>query len=67
MRRLPRPKTFLEQFSDNLQSRAQQAWMSFSTSPAEQLIRMEAENLRQVIDMNGTVQALMPLRLADGQ
>lgn len=67
IRRLPRPKTFLEQFSDNLQARAGNAWMSFTSSPAELLIRQEAENLRQLIEMNGNVQALMPMRFIDGQ
>ena len=63
VRRLPRPKTMLEQFNEALAVRSQQVWLNLTSSPIEQLLVQETENLRQIIEMNGQVQALMPARI----
>ncbi|MFK7847856.1 MAG: signal peptide peptidase SppA [Rhodothermales bacterium] len=63
IRRLPRPKTFFEQFNEALEARAQNVWLNFTSSPVEQLILRETENLKEIIEMNGQVQALLPTKI----
>ncbi|MBX2820023.1 MAG: signal peptide peptidase SppA [Rhodothermaceae bacterium] len=63
LRLLPRPKTVFEQLEEALEVRAGQAWMNFTLSPTEQLFTQEKNRLSQLLELNGTVQALWPLRL----
>ncbi len=63
IRRLPRPKTMLEQFNEALAVRSQQVWMNLTASPVEQFLAQETENMRQILEMNGHVQALLPTRI----
>ena len=63
IRRLPRPKSFIEQVNEALEARIQNAWLGLTSSPAEQLLRQESENLREYIEMNRQVQALMPTKI----
>ena len=63
LRLLPRPKTVLEQIEEAFEVKAQQAWMNFTLSPTEQLFVQEKDRLGQLLELNGTVQALWPLRL----
>lgn len=63
LRLLPRPKTVFEQFEDALAVKAEQTWMNFTLSPTEQLFMQEKNRLGQLLEMNGKVQALWPLRL----
>lgn len=63
LRLLPRPKTVFEQIEEALEVKAQQAWMNFTLSPTEQLFVQEKDRLGQLLELNGTVQALWPLRL----
>ena len=63
IRRLPRPKTMLEQFNEALSASAQNVWSNFTSSPVEQLLIQETENLQQIIEMNGQVQAWLPIKI----
>jgi len=63
LRLLPRPKTVFEQLEEALEVRAGQAWMNLTLSPTEQLFSQEKNRLNQLLELNGTVQALWPLRL----
>ena len=63
IRLLPRPKTVLEQIEEALEVKAQQAWMNFTLSPTEQIFIQEKNRLGQLLELNGNVQALWPLRL----
>ena len=64
VRRLPKPKTFIEQVNDALEVRAKNIWLNLTSSPMEQLLKQEAENLQEFIQMNGQVQALLPSRIS---
>ena len=63
LRLLPRPKTVIEQLEEALAVRAEQAWMNLTLSPTEQLFIQERNRMAQLLELNGTVQALWPLRL----
>ncbi|MEM8487943.1 MAG: signal peptide peptidase SppA [Bacteroidota bacterium] len=63
IRRLPRPKTMLEQFNEALAVRSQKIWLNLTASPIEQILVQESENLRTIIEMNGEVQALLPTKI----
>lgn len=63
LRLLPRPKTMLEQFEDAFSARAKQTWMNLTLSPTELLFIQEKNRMGQLLELNGSVQALWPLRL----
>lgn len=63
IRRLPRPKTFIEQFNDAMNARIKTAWTNLTVSPIDQLVRQEAEQLKHLLGLNGNVQALMPAKI----
>ena len=63
IRLLPRPKTMLEQLEEAIEARAQRAWLSLSLSPTEQLFLEEKNKINEILELNGTIQALWPMRL----
>ena len=63
LRLLPRPKTVFEQLEDAFAVRAKQTWMNLTLSPTEQLFIQEKNRMAQFLELNGTVQALWPIRL----
>ena len=63
IRLLPQPKTVLEQLEEALESRAKQTWMNLTLSPTEQLFLQEKAKINEILEMNGTIQALWPMRI----
>ncbi len=63
-RRLPRPKTFMEQLNEVLSARVSQTWLHLRASPAERALMRQARLLEELIEMQGTVQARMPMDIS---
>ncbi len=62
-RLLPRPKTFMEQLNEALSARVSQTWLHLRASPAERALVRQARLLEELIEMQGTVQARMPMEI----
>jgi protease-4 len=60
-RRMPEPRTFLDEFNDALSVRMAQMGHRFNTTPAERVLSRQVRLLEQVIATQGTVQARLPL------
>ncbi|MFB3130885.1 MAG: signal peptide peptidase SppA, partial [Rhodothermales bacterium] len=60
-RLLPRPKTFMESLNEALSARISQTWLHLRASPAERTLVRQARLLEELIEMQGTVQARMPM------
>jgi protease IV len=60
---LPRPKTFIEQVSESLNARANALWTRFTSSPLEQAFLKQADLIRHLAEIQGTVQARLPFDL----
>lgn len=60
LRLLPRPKTFLEQITDQMSSSAHAAWLALRTSEAERALLAQARQLRELAQLQATAQARLP-------
>ena len=64
IRILPRPKTFFERMNETLYIRARETFMNLTHSPTELFILQELRKMERLIELNGSVQALMPFKIA---
>ena len=62
-RLLPTPKTFMESLNETLSMRISQTWQSLRATPAERALVRQARLLEELIEMQGTVQARMPMEI----
>ena len=60
---LPRPKTFFEQMNETLNSRLSHVWSNMTSDPDELLILRELKKVERLLDLNGSVQALLPMKI----
>jgi protease-4 len=58
---LPRPKTFFEEVTSSMETRAYALFTRLTTSPLERALLRQAELARQLLDMQGSVQARLPM------
>ena len=63
VRRLPRPKTLLEEFNETLAVEAATRWQRWSASPTERLLLDQARRLDELLRLHGTPQARLPFDL----
>lgn len=60
---LPRPKTLLEEMTSSMESRAKALFMRLTTTPAERALLRQASLVQQLVDMQGVVQARLPMHI----
>lgn len=63
-RRLPRPKTFMEEVNEALSARVAQTWHGLRATPAERALVRQVRLLEEFIEMHGTVQARLPMEIS---
>ena len=54
----------MEQLSETLSARVSQTWLHLRASPAERALVRQARLLEELIEMQGTVQARMPMEIS---
>ncbi len=62
-RRLPRPRTFLDELNEAFGVRLAQTWQRLHTTPAERALLRQVRLLEGLVEMQGTVQARLPMEI----
>lgn len=60
---LPRPKTFFEEVTSSMEARASALFTRLTTSPLERALLRQVELARQLLEMQGSVQARAPMSI----
>lgn len=63
VRTLPRPKTFFEELNEALGAQSARTLVRWMASPLERTLLDRTDQLRDLAEMNGTVQARLPMEL----
>ncbi len=64
IRILPRPKTFIEQLSESLNTQAIGVWQRFTESPIERRLREHVQVLQRLVDDHAEIQARLPVTVS---
>ncbi len=63
-RLLPRPRTFLDQLNEAFGVRLAQTWQRLHATPAERALLRQVRLLEELIEMQGAVQARLPMEIS---
>lgn len=63
VRLLPKPKTFIEELNETMYAKASNAWINWRGTTTEKAFFKQVRQLDRLIEMQGTVQALMPMEM----
>ncbi|MFQ5569334.1 MAG: signal peptide peptidase SppA [Rhodothermales bacterium] len=62
-RLLPKPRTFMDDLNDALSAGLAHTWQRLHTTPVERTLVRQMQLLEQLVEMQGTVQARLPMDL----